>query len=302
MEGGGEGWRRMISGAEDKYVLNQIMLRFRPIAPKPVTGGSDSGEPPTGRSNALASRGRTKRKYVRVRKNVNGEEESGRERVDSKRVVTLQLLPEIEKSGDYSSDQSTDGGSSCEFDSSIGTNHQWLSLSKIGRENYMRADSAADPAALMDQMGGVESWVTVECVTGTCMKAPPPQGLGIITTDEERMRSLDVDTCPGFVSDGWNRVWWLNGAFRRMVMMAWQQQLPEIAVWLAMNEELPYTHSAFTCQVKLRYTVGNKEKEKYYHSQMVPCDLWRMDGGGFAWRLDVKAALTLAVDAAPLHI
>ena len=116
------------------------------------------------------------------------------------------------------------------------------------------------------------------------------------------MRSLEVDSCPGFVSDGWNRVMWLNGAFKRMVTMTWQ---PEIAVWLAMNEELPYTHSAFTCQVKLRYTtVGDKDnsKENYCYSQIVPCDLWRMDGGGFAWRLDVKAALTLAVDAAPLHI
>ncbi|KAK9925470.1 hypothetical protein M0R45_033794 [Rubus argutus] len=292
---GGEGWRMMrcAGGAEDKSVLNRTMLRFRPIAPKPVTGGSGSGESPTGMlHNVFGSRGRSKRKYVRVRKN-NRQEENGKgspndnynNNNNSKGVVTLQLLPEIDKSSN--NDHSKDGGSSFEINPVVSHSHQWLSLSTIGRNNYMRGDEVSDPTAVM---GGVKSWVSVECVRGTCMKAP--QGFVFSSTDEERMRRrLEGDTCPGFVSDGWNRVTWVNGAFRRMVMRTGQQQLPEIAVWLVMNEELPYTHSAFTCQVKLKYTVG--KKEKYYYSQMVPCDLWRIDGGGFAWRLDVKAALTL---------
>ncbi|XP_050380747.1 uncharacterized protein LOC126797987 [Argentina anserina] len=298
---GGEGWP-MVScagGAQEKSVLTQIMLRFRPIAPKPVASGSGSGEQPAGESKVRGLRGINKRKYVRVRK----DKENGKEREERKRVVTLQLLPEIEKSSD-GGNHLTELGSSCrEIDSTIEENYsQWLSLSKIGRENNMGADdSAVDQTAVVERMGRVESWVTVECVTGTCRKVQPPQGFGIISTDEERMRSLEVDSCPGFISDSWNKVRWLNGPFRRMVAMTWQ--VPEVAVWLAMNEELPGTHSAFTCQVKLSFTAGNNEKEKYCsYSQMVPCDLWRMDGGGFAWRLDVRAALTLAVDSTPLYI
>lgn len=281
---------RCAGGAEEKSVLNRTTLRFRPIAPKPVTGGSGSGESPTGMNNVLGSRGRSKRKYVRVRKN-NRQEENGKDSLNddynnnnNKGVVTLQLLPENDKSSE--NDHSKDGGSSYENNPAVSHSQQWLSLSKIGRDNYMRGDEMSDPTAVM---GGVESWVSVECVRGTCMKAA--QGFGVTSTDEERLRSLEGDTCPGFVSDGWNRVLWVNGAFRRMVMMTRQQQLPEFTVWLVMNEELPYTHSTFTCQVKLKYAVG--KKENYYYSQMVPCDLWRMDGGGFAWRLDVKAALTL---------
>lgn len=31
-------------------------------------------------------------------------------------------------------------------------------------------------------------------------------------TDVERVRNLEGDTCPAFVSDGMNRVAWVNGA------------------------------------------------------------------------------------------
>ena len=50
------------------------------------------------------------------------------------------------------------------------------------------------------------------------------------------------------------------------------------------------THSAFTCRVRVVQcdTLG-KERS----SLTLPCDVGIMDGGGFAWRLDVKAALCL---------
>ncbi|KAJ7974759.1 von willebrand factor A domain protein [Quillaja saponaria] len=129
----------------------------------------------------------------------------------------------------------------------------------------------------------VEVRVTVECVTETlCMDV---RELGF--TDIERTRNLDEEPCPGFISDGANRVQWVNGAFRRMVFgLKNLRQLPEMVVWLVMREKLVYV--AFSCRVKLEYMW---EKEKY--SQVVPCDVWRMDCGGFAWRLDVKAALSL---------
>ena len=127
-----------------------------------------------------------------------------------------------------------------------------------------------------------ESWVTVEYVTGTCM-----DGVGFGSTDVERLRNLDGDTCPGFVSDGMNRVRWVNGAFKRMVRQQGQESW-EIRIWLVIKDRLPYSYSTFSCHVKLQYWWG---RDKY--TQMLPCDVCRMDGGGFAWRLDVGAALTL---------
>ncbi|KAK9935111.1 hypothetical protein M0R45_022225 [Rubus argutus] len=296
-------------GRGGEPALSRIMLKFRPIAPKPFTGGTPSDKLPK----------RTKRKYVRA---VHKYKEQ-----DSRRVETLQLLPGLREETSSDNDPSKGGGSSSgDFDPRVVSDDHlhWLSLSKIGDVDYMGevdsvsdpkkqmgGDSVADPSAVMDRMGGVESWVTVECVRGTCMIAPSSsQGFGFmfsaVSADEERMRRLEGDTCPGFISDGWNRVLWLNEAFKRMVMMTRQQRpLPEVTVWLAMNEQLPHTTcSAFTCQVKLKYTVPGthhgekkkkKEADKNYYSQLVPCDLWRMHGGGFAWRLDINAALTLGV-------
>nr|XP_011465659.1 PREDICTED: uncharacterized protein LOC105351827 [Fragaria vesca subsp. vesca] len=276
-------------GVEGSSVLNRMMLKYRPIAPKPFTGGMPSDKLPK----------RTKRRYVRK------QQTEKREMTGKQRVETLQLFPlMIEESGSSCcSDRSEHGGgSSCEVDARVGDDNHWLSLGVTAVTGKTQVESTSDPSVVMDRMGGEESWVTVECVRGTCMTAPTSSqsfllGLSGVSADEERMRRLEIDTSPGFISDCWNRVHWLNGAFMRMTTTTRRQQqvLPEVTVWLWMNEELPHTtNTAFTCQVKLKYTVVECQKKvKNYCSQLVPCDLWRMDGGGFAWRLDVKAALTL---------
>ena len=110
--------------------------------------------------------------------------------------------------------------------------------------------------------------------------------------------SLEMDTCPGFVSDRLGRVTWTNGAYRKMMMMGHHDHdHHEVAMWLVIKEEslreimartLSYT--SFTCRVRLvQYNTRGKERS----SITLPCDVWRMDGGGFAWRLDVKATLSL---------
>lgn len=128
------------------------------------------------------------------------------------------------------------------------------------------------------------SCVTVEWVAETW-----GEGEGLGKTDEERRERLRRDTCPGFISDGYGRVTWTNGPFRRMV--------GEEGVRLVMKEEggvmkravlLAYT--SFTCRVRVEYTCGNKRS-----TLTVPCDVWRMDCGGFVWRLDVNAALSLSL-------
>ena len=107
------------------------------------------------------------------------------------------------------------------------------------------------------------------------------------------------DTCPGFISDGSGRVTWTNDAYRKMA----RDNIPEedgspenmsgdsfqVIVRLVMKDRPMLTYPAFTCRVKLQFTCQDRERS----SVTVPCDAWRMDNGGFAWRLDVKAALCL---------
>ncbi|PKI53308.1 hypothetical protein CRG98_026336 [Punica granatum] len=149
-----------------------------------------------------------------------------------------------------------------------------------------------DRAALLRRpiLRKVEAWVMVECVMDTWV-----DGYAIGRTDEEKRRNLAADTCPGFVSDGLGRVTWTNAAFRQTVGQG--EPGVDVAVCLVMKDQgVPVTvgllaqAAAFTCRVRMQYACG---KEKAGSSLTLPCDVWRMDGGGFAWRLDVKAALSL---------
>ncbi|XP_022894127.1 uncharacterized protein LOC111408620 [Olea europaea var. sylvestris] len=104
-------------------------------------------------------------------------------------------------------------------------------------------------------------------------------------TDEDRMMNLYLDTCPGFVSDSLNRVKWTNLAYKQMVQG--DAAAAEEELWLVINKGvlLPVGLPSFTCWVKV---VKNPTI-----SLMVPCDVWRMERGGFSWRLDAKTALSL---------
>ncbi|PON43992.1 hypothetical protein PanWU01x14_269280 [Parasponia andersonii] len=306
MNGGSEWWRmiRCAGGAQDKSVANRIMLRFKPIAPKPASAGSDVVSD-RNQSRPVLSKGivRKKRKYVKARRNsgYTGKKKpaasailSGENIEEDDRTATLQLLPEksdLDRSinaldlssnniSSSTSNSSSNGTSACgNFQENRGL-PMWLN-SKIPDQSYGRV--------LV-----VHAWVTVECVTGTCMADDREGAVGYGSKDVERVRILERDTCPGFVSDGSNSVIWVNRAFRRMVVRQAENDglLPEITVGLVIKEKLPSVYSSLTGHVKLQYTLLGGVVEKYY-SRMVPCDLWRMDGGGFAWRLDVEAALTL---------
>ncbi|KAJ1391573.1 hypothetical protein SESBI_36556 [Sesbania bispinosa] len=275
----------------DEKIINSIMLRFRPIAPKPVAGASSvsGGSTAQASQNNSASlpRKRTKRKYVRIRKNSgyvrkNGNKsseklEERRDELDNVAVVTLQLMPEK----DAPERSSLAGDSWCK---NVDLD---LTVEKIQiLENRKPPCASTEAGKGLDQVSGnvVESWVTVESVTGTCMG----EGGGLGCTDAEKVKNLETDTCPGFVSDGFCRVRWVNDAYKRMV----ESEEREIVVWLKVKESVAwcYSYPAFTCGVRLQYTWRNEKCTK-----MVPCDVWRLECGGFAWRLDVKAALSLGL-------
>ncbi|KAJ4724191.1 von willebrand factor A domain protein [Melia azedarach] len=293
------------------------MLRFRPIAPKPVTSGTVSGNLLVDNKNLLLTGKRSKRKYVKVRKNngynnkrknirIETEEEQEVDDDLNRNVVTLQLLPE--KTTDMKEEQTwcnnlvVDPVLSAKVDDiRQDPSPNWLNFN--GDHGVMMDGVGGfgflDQSAVMSSQRGVtvttvESWVTVESVTDTCMDT---RGLG--STDVERMRNLEKDTCPGFISDGLNRVSWVNEAYKKMVTEGQENHdgkpSPEvdIMVRLVMKEKFPslndYYTSSFTTKVRLQYSTWQKEK----YSKVVLCDVFRMDGGGFAWRLDVEAALSL---------
>ncbi|KAM5571729.1 hypothetical protein ABKV19_012026 [Rosa sericea] len=249
-------------GVYDTSKVDRIMLRFRPIAPKPVGGSVSGGSTPENSENCR----RGKRRYVRD-KRCNNRKRKASSPPDKKKgaVTTLSLLPESPEPKHSPEERSS---------------ATWLSFESFPGNTSPEYKVVNMPA--LRPVRVVESYVTVDCVTDTWV-----EGGGLGFTDEERRMSLETDTCPGFLSDGYGRVVWTNGAYRSMVGQ--ENETDEVTVCLVVKETASVTavalaHPAFTCRVRVQYTCG---------SITLPCDVWRMEGGGFAWRLDVKAALCL---------
>lgn len=308
--------------------IGQVMLQFRPIAPKPATEGPGQGGSHVGSKVWPLSGARTKRKYVRVRKpkgnghcssNDNSSSSTKRKRAAvqgpkgkggggrdgslglEKQIVTLQLLPEKADHGESKAlkakpdppEQEPRWCTTNSCGSHFGPEFSTVNLALPNRVPPMWPSS--DPIHRMSYPRVLECWVVVESVADARIDAQDPELVGL--TDAERMRSLETDACPGFLADPSDRVKWVNGAFERMVMREHLNggtdigPLPaEIAVKVVAKEELPKTRTAFACRATVR-----QRKEKWA-ARIVPCDVWRLDEvAGFAWRLDVKAALSLGL-------
>lgn len=281
-------------------IIDPIMLRFRPIAPKPATG-----EPVPGAGNLpeskswLSVKRRAKRRYVRVRKNNSQCKRRTRSQAGGRRrgkpVLTLQLLPEKAEAR-----ESMVSGVPLDLVPMIITPRE---VSQPDRERPLKLSgdggNSWDPTVLNPlKRAAAVSWLTVERIgVDPSMGAVGEFFPG--STDDEKIKTLRSDTCPGLVSDFQNRVHWVNDAYVRFASgqntrdAEWEQYphrpaAAEIEVRLVAKERLPTWQRAFTCQVTWR-------DERWTRARTVPCDVWRLDGfgGGFAWRLDVKAALGL---------
>ncbi|KAI6675465.1 hypothetical protein NL676_003371 [Syzygium grande] len=269
--------------------MDRILLRFRPIAPRPAASGSGSG----GSHSSPESSGRynvkpviRKRRRYSKRGKDDGKKQPGSRR-NGKRTSCCE-----EKIMYGSSDAGETPGPQ-----TLG----WLCFGNQdeahAEESYTPKKTSMTPRVLSPahQMSAVQSpatprnptvasTVSVEWLTDSWVAS---DALG--RTDAERRSNLERDTCPGFTSDGWGRVTWANGAFRRMVGAA--EDRSKLVVWLVAKEGVPEM-AAFTCRVRMQYASGGEGRSC---SLTLPCDVWRMDGGGFAWRLDVDAALTLGL-------
>ncbi|KAL0307916.1 UNVERIFIED_CONTAM: hypothetical protein Sangu_3004500 [Sesamum angustifolium] len=291
MAGGGCCIARYAGGGYDMSKVHRIMQRFRPIAPKPAAGGgslsadsstSERGDPSvrTGRgkrrrgatvSNVKRCRGsRTK---ASPRKSESGGSVSDRDKIGK----TLPLLPE-------NPDLNPKRKSEEDFPLWLSSGDDGHVGSGVDHVRLQDTTVAAGPRVVVD------SWVRVESVTETWV-ADCDGWYSLGRTDEEKVMTLHADACPGFVSDGQNRVRWINAAYRRMVGAGEEDEVVAQVVVEEEEEEkvavLPMGCAGFTCRVRV-VTCG---KEK--NSQTVPCDVWRMGRGGFAWRLDTTAALSL---------
>ncbi|ESQ45700.1 hypothetical protein EUTSA_v10010594mg [Eutrema salsugineum] len=264
---------------------DRIMLRFRPIAPKPTTsdgGGGTSVSSGGGSSDVVSFRGgRGKRKYQQKENVGNATRCTRRKRSDKSIVhggattVTLSLMPETPDQGAFTDRKVTVVPSE---EKQKRRSPFWLSFSDGGQMFTPAYNTVV-----------ISSCMTVERITDAWI-----DGYGLGRSDEERKMNLVRDTCPGFISDGSGRVTWTNDAYRKMARdnIHVEEGAPEdtsMIVRLVMRESPMRTYPAFTCRVKLQYTCQDRERCVV----AVPCDVWRMDAGGFAWRLDVKAALCL---------
>lgn len=265
------------------------MLKFRPIAPKPVAGTTASDGSSSESGDAFFKSGRTRRKYVKQNNTTEKRRIRRKKTVSSPEhkhpvPVTLPLLPETPDRKDSPARDLT-----LTAEDKIGENNgndlnsnmpRWLSfennLRNVDTEPYVRY-GAMDPVAV-ELSGGYYCSVTVECVTDAWV-----EGEWLGSTDEERRSKMSADTCPGFISDGYGRVTWTNGAYREM--------MGEGVVVLVMKVSGVVLYPSFTCRVRVVQFACGSGRER--NSLTVPCDVWRMESGGFAWRLDVKAALSL---------
>lgn len=278
-------------GGTNKTIINPIMLRFRPIAPKPDTGTSGSGETQPDKKKDLDTKARRKRKYVRGKRNnrcKTKKPENGNEAVDR----TVSMPPVC----------STVGSDSNRGVPVIRKFPVWLNFDgKLDQKSITIDHSASDrsdlTAVIPLSVRTAESCVTVECVTTMDAFHSHGGGVWLGKTDVERMKNLEVDTCPAFVSDGSYSVQWINQSYREMVAAEEEEEEgeggerspPETAVKLVVKEGLPVGYPAFACRVRVEYYTWRKSKR----SRTMPCDVWKMDYGGFAWRLDVQTALSL---------
>ncbi|KAL0461758.1 UNVERIFIED_CONTAM: hypothetical protein Slati_0063400 [Sesamum latifolium] len=293
----------MCSWPDNHSVINRIMLRFRPIAPKPVGVETASTTAEQDRGNGAVRR--TKRKYVRVRgrqsrqcardkiteeKRSSAPETSGTgdDSSPEKEPVTLQLLPERSESTDRNSYNNSP--QNIEENRSIMINR--YNVDENVNYEVTTADSGGGGVDLRSAGSVIETWIIVECVTDKC------SGVGLGFSDKEKIYNLEKDTCPGFISDWTNKVIWVNEAYKKMVAEEEEGAAAAAAaagkgflVWLVVKEELPHLYPSFACRLRVIQQKGRGHK----WNKTVPCDVWRMEFAGFAWKLDVNTALSLSL-------
>ncbi|WOL01246.1 hypothetical protein Cni_G09962 [Canna indica] len=298
--------------ADVAWKVGRIMLRFRPIAPRPSCAAA-AGSPvvSTATLEPCAPTRRPKRKGLANLSSENG----GRRRKAKKVETTATAVSRLSSKEDEKLSSSSSTSSSVivtlplmpETSERWERPEQWTKLSS----NPITSPAAIAPAWMRRAKGegageidaglviaaptvwAMRSWVTVESVTDTW-----GEGEVAWRSDEAVRAALAADECPGFISDVWSRVTWTNEAYRRLVVGSsfdtagrGKEEEEEVTTGLVTQGLVTAACRAFTCNVHVSYLRRGKSSSLL----AAPCDVWRLDDDGFAWLLDVKAALSLSL-------
>lgn len=285
------------------WKMGRIMLKYRPIAPKPLAAGTAPGvalEP-------IQAHGRPKKREGARRKDGGGKR--GRKSWKVKAVdpsdascpcgtapvVTLPLMPVTPERKEEAKAMG-----SPTWSITAASPFFWPVLPVAGVVVSPRPVRAAVVSVTIENV--TEVWSMGFC--------------GNTTTDYVLRQWLEAGDCPAFFSKAADRVTWTNAAFRRMVVgggsssespsssssyssTSWSEAVsqPEasveedVRVVLVTRGLVPSDRCrAFTCMTNVSYACGRQGKV----SLAVPCDVWRLEEGSLVWRLDVKAALRLS--------
>lgn len=254
------------------------MLKFRPIAPKPTV---DSGVAAAAPALPPPKTSRKRRGNPNsTSTGVTAKDGGGRGRKVLKKVEnlnfnlkTLALMPEMPERKEEVKTTTTTTTAEKKM---VTTYVPAVWRVGMGTKGEVVVPRPVRPAG---------SWVTVECVTDTWREV-----IGWGCEEEARKRAV-MDTCPVFLSGPLDRVTWTNEAYRRMVVGEDDgEEEEEVRVALVTRGMVPQESMAFTCRVRVRYAC-----RKGKGSLAAPCDVWRLGDGVLAWRLDVKAALSLSL-------
>lgn len=289
------------------WQMGRIMLKFRPIAPKPAAmapAPAPASAPVTG---SAAGAGRGKRKAA-----CGGGGRRGRKPKKAAKVAMVTAAPaataaaqdvgdcreHCDKEKSSSSPSSSSSGTSS-VDSSPPPRPQQRQLATLP---LMPVTAAEDKAAACPATVGPEL-VPSQVATAARPLAPramrPAAAAAYLVTVEEvtatwrdgeaPASATGADEAPAFVSDQWGRVTLWNAAF---VRAASADDGDEAAAPVVLGGALPAwgTCAGFTCRVRARHWSARRVGSPV----VAPCDVWRLDAAGsYLWRLDLQAALTL---------
>ncbi|GJN13456.1 hypothetical protein PR202_gb00163 [Eleusine coracana subsp. coracana] len=261
------------------WQMGRIMLKFRPIAPKPAAMAPAPSPAPV---TAPTTAGRGKRKAAPG----GGGSRRGRK---SKKAATVSTAPvvvatktvagEKEEKEKSSSSRSSSSSAMTSVDSSPPPSQPQQQQPATTTLPLMPVEDTkpeAPAAALVTRaQPPPASWVTVENVTSMWRDGEAPTAAPC------------RDDAPAFVSDRWGRVTWANAGFTRALSP------DEASVALAGALPAWGTCAGFTCRVRVRHGPSGQQRRA---GVVAPCDVWRLDADGcYLWRLDLQAALTLGL-------
>jgi hypothetical protein len=274
-----------------------MVLKFRRITPKPVAMAPAPMPAPVTATGA-ASKGK-KRKAAAA----------GGGRRPKKAAAVVTEVPPTRKVGVHKEDKhlsspssSSSGTTSADSSTPPPPPATLMHAPSPEKEGFSGALHAVGHVADLQALRPVASCVTVESVIGTWRDDEAPHAA-----------ACGGDEAPAFVSDRWGRVTRMNLAFSRVVSgggggdaasapsasdAAAAPFASDAGVVLAAKDGAAVpawgTCAGFTCRMRVSYSCPRRGG-----SLVAPCDVWRLDAGGYLWQLDLQATLTLSLGGLP---